>query len=172
MVIGADCDNTYATPEYGAGKAYGPSSCLTADELFLDIDTPARDLVQISMSVEFITDTTYLTPENYVIIDLETGKQLGIRKVQKPQDQPTSSIIQLVLDKHVAGTEYSITVSNIIQRNGAILLPTTSTFFARDSKANSMLAALPNHFNADPKESVLRQVLQALAESDDRIGSL
>lgn len=165
------CENVYGSEVY-AGTVYGPGTCFTAETLFLDIDTPARDLIEVKTSVEFIIDSVYLNPNNYVIVDSKTNQILRVREVLTPFDNPTSDRIMLVVDRHVAGTEYCITVMHLIQRNGDVLGHVSDFFTARDAKANSMLAALPNHFNTDPKHAVMRHVLQAISESDDRIGSL
>ncbi len=167
------CNNEYGIGiEYGVGIEYGPGNCPTAEDLFLDIDTPARDLIEISLSIEFVVNVAYLNVDNYIIIDLETNEQVGVRKVLRPFDSNVSNRIMLVTDRHVSGRKYSITMQNLTNRNGAILDPTTGSFFARDAKANSMLAVMPTHFNADPQLSTLRHLLQALSESDDKIGSL
>ena len=166
------CHKEYATFVYGTGVTYGASTCPPSGELYTDIDTPARDLIQITFSVEFVVNTAYFNTDNYAIIDVASGKQLYVRKVLKPFNSVVSSRILLFLDKHTAGTEYQITIKSLIRRDGAVLDPTSGLFIARDAKANSMLAALPDHFNSDPKTSVLRQVLQAMSESDDKIGCL
>ena len=171
-IVGLPCDNEYAIFKYADGHLYGSSSCETADSLFLDIDTPARDLIQITVSVEFIVNDAYLNPSNYIIIDTLTGNQLGVRKVLTPFNSPTSSRIMLVTDKHVSGSTYSVLVTNLVQRNGAVQDSRTGQLIARDAKANSMIGDLPNHFNLDPTVSTMRHVLQAITESDDRIGSL
>jgi hypothetical protein len=171
-VVEQPCHKEYETFVYGTGVEYGPSTCPPAADLFLDIDTPARDLIQIFFSVEFTVNDAYLNPENYVIIDLSTNKRLNVRRVLEPFNSPTSDRIMLVVDKHVTGTEYSITIEGLVQRNGLVLDPTTGNFFARDAKANSMIAATPDHYNTDPQVSTMRHILQALTESDDRIGSL
>lgn len=166
-----DCENVYGGVVYGE-IVYGSGSCFTADTLFTNIDTPARDLIEVHTSVEFVVNAIYLNTDNYVIINPITGVRLGVREVLKPKNRPTSNRIMLVVDKHVAGTEYCITVMHLIQRNGDVLGHVSGLFTARDAKANSMLAALPAHFNKDPKSSVVRHILQAISESDDRIGSL
>lgn len=158
--------------EYGTGQVYGSPSVLTAAVLFDDIDTPARDLIQVVTFVEFVVDGQYLNTLNYTVTNINTGKELGVRQVNKPRHHVTTTKIQLVVDKHIAGQEYNITLSNLIQRDGTVLTPVTGSFFARDSKADSMLSSIPNHFNSDPKTSIMRHVLQALSESDDRIGGL
>lgn len=163
------CDNTYSEiGEYGTGVEYGASVC--PEVIFTDVLTPARDLIQIDTTVEFVVNDLYLDTSNYTIIETNTGQALGVRKVLTPFNSPTSDSILLVVDKHVAGTEYSVTVANLLQRTGTVLAPRTGLFTAGNSKANSMLAATPDHFNSDPTTSVMRHVLQALAQSDDRIG--
>jgi hypothetical protein len=167
------CPREYGTFEYGTGVVYGSTTCFTAEALFVDIDTPARDLVQIVTSEEFTIDSGYLNPDNYIIIDTTDGKRLNVREVLRPVDDVTSNRLLLVLDKHVSGREYSITLQNLRLRTGPVLSSAvTGSFFARDAKANSMLSAIPDHYNTDPRLSTLRLILQALSESDDRIGSL
>jgi len=162
----------YGTFEYGTGVEYGSASPPSADVLFVDLDTPAKDLLEISTSVEFVVNDAYLSVTNYTIIDLTTNEQVGVRQVLKPFNSQTSDLILLVVDKSIAGREYSITVENIVQRNGVVQPATTSSYFARDAKANSIIAAVPDHFNTDPKVSTMRHIIQAITVSDDKIGSL
>ncbi len=172
MSHGQDCNNEYSTFEYGTGVVYGGGDCPTAAELFLDIDTPARDLILIETSVEFVVDVAYLNTSNYIIIDQVTNTQIGVRQVLKPFDDVVSDRIMLVTDRHVAGRQYQLTLQNLIQRNGLVQDPTAGLFFARDAKADSILAAIPGHFNTDPQVSTMRHLIQAISESDDLIGSL
>lgn len=166
----ADCDNTYGTFEYGTGREYGPSTCPAT--LFIDIDTPAGDLMLLVTSVEFVVDAAYLSTANYTVVDQVTGDEVGIREVLKPFDDVVSDRIILVTDRHVAGREYEVTLRGLLQRTGVTQDPTTGLFFARDAKADSMISAIPGHFNTDPQVSTMRHLLQAISESDDQIGSL
>ena len=166
------CSNEYNRFSYGSQTVYGGDSSCLGTAVIAAIDTPARDLLQVHLTAEFVANAAYLNPANYTITELSTGIQLAVRKVAMPENNLVSSRILLVMDRQLAGGEYTFSFSNLQFRDGAILPVTQVNFLARDGKANSMMNNIPKHYNMDPKGSVVRHILQALAESDDRIGSI
>jgi hypothetical protein len=162
--------NEYEEFEYGSGNTYGSPPCADADTLFTSIDTPAHDLVEVKTSLEFVVNEAYLDPNNYSIVSAD-NTELGVRGVVQPNPL-TSNRILLVTDRHIAGVTYSITLVNLLSRAGSVLPETTGVFIARDSKSTAMLSMLPTHFDTSPFSSTFRHIIQALAESDDRIGGL
>lgn len=165
------CDKTYGSFEYGVGVEYGGANC-DPSTVFDEVSTPARDLILIKFVESFVVNTAYLTTSNWVVTDVVSGEVHKVIKVLEPMDgSKVTSQALLVVEKHVAGTEYTLGVQNLTTSGGILLALTTLKFIAGDAKANSMMAVTPRHFNLDPKVSTFRHVMQAIAAADDLIGS-
>lgn len=143
------------------------------DDIGVDIDPVAQDVVKIILEDEIVVDSAYLDPANYSIQPVTPGDIIPrIRAVLEPNSAVTTTIL-LQIDKPTEGGKYFLEADNLHDRNGGtlqILEADLVTFVARFTKTDSMLRSLPDHFDPRPKESLIRNLLTAITMSDELIG--
>jgi hypothetical protein len=161
----------YATFIYGDGTLYGAVPTIPIDELILSLKNTAFDTIEIHFSAEFVVNPAYTTVTNYSIINVSDDTELAVRKVVVPNGVVHDKVV-LTVDRLVPGQTYEVTLSNIVRRDGATLVNASYTFKAHVTKADNMLSNLPGHFNTELGTSSFRQILHALAASDDLIGGI
>lgn len=141
----------------------GPSTASFA------VDPLSDDTVMITFADELLVDTAYLDPNSYeVTLVSGDGEDVSVRSVVSAQDAKTINDVILVLDKPTYGAVYSIAVAGLSSRSGGAISGTAS-FAGRGTKTESMIRALPAHYNTRA-DSVIRAVLTAIGIQDDIIG--
>ena len=155
--------------EYGSSVVYGSFEPSTAENTYVFVHTPARDMVEIVTKQYFVVDDYLRSSTNYSIVD-PNGNSIDVRAVLEPKNRVRTKRIFLFTRSLRPGTLYTITMQNLRRIDGVILSPISADFRGVLATADSVLGNIPDHYNKDPQTSNMRHLLQAIAEADDRIG--
>ncbi len=159
----------YGTFEYGTGTVYGSGGFA-----ILKIEVLARDLIRIITDAEVVVNSEYLNKANYSVFRTDDpASVLNVRRVLALQDDSkVTTEISLRIDRHTPGVLYDVLVaSGSVKGRDGIAIDTGSIgrFISRETKADTIIASVPRHFDFTPGSNV-RGVLQAIANADDVIG--
>lgn len=157
------------SPHGSACAVVVPPTPLTDIEVSL-LGVIASDMISITFSEDAKVDDALRNPANYTVTPLGGGAPVGVVSVQAGNGIRTNFISLLITDFTV-GADYLVTVSNIVGADGSALSATLNTgqFTGRPTKTDLALTHRETLFGRDP-DSIIRNVLTALAMEDDLIG--
>ncbi len=131
-------------------------------------DIIGDNLIALYFDTELAVNSDFLDPDNYVIaIAYGDGNPIQVLEVLPPQAVATDKVY-LRTDYHTNGTVYTVAVSNVVSRDGSVAAVTFDVL-SRATKLDAMYANIPAHYSKEAS-SVLKNILVAISQSDDRIG--
>ncbi len=152
----------YSSFLYGA-EVYGPTVVGASRA-----DIVGDNLIVLYFDTELAVNADFLDPANYVIaISVGDGDPIEVLEVLPPQAVTTDKVY-LRTSYHTNGTVYTVAVSNVVSRDGSVAAVTFDVL-SRSTKLDSIYKNIPAHYSKEAS-SVLKNILVAISQSDDRIG--
>jgi hypothetical protein len=156
--------STYGSFVYGYGYVYGTAVSAVTDASFLN-----ANVIEVTLTTDVVVDDAYYSLDNYSLAVIY-GNPISIRKVLENKiPTKVTNKVYLVTDVSVEGSAYSVSVSNLNNRDGSHITPSEAIVYPRRSKTDSVLQSLPAHFDKRP-EAIVKNILTAITRSDEEIG--
>lgn len=147
---------------YGEGVVYGDTALATRAVVL------SANLIALYFDEEVLVNAAYLSPANYPItVDEGAGEDIAVLAVL-PVNDPATDRVYLRTSYHTGGTTYAVNPTGLLTRSGGPIVG-DFRFVSRRTKLDSIYANIPSHFSSD-SESLIKNILLAIAQSDDTIG--
>lgn len=161
----------YSTFEYGSGVVYGSGSAEGPYTLG-NVEFVAQNVLRFRFTGDIVINSDLTNTSNYSVVftDNNANTNVSVRKVLTLDENAyVTDEVYVQIDPSAVGTNYDISVTGLLGRNGDIISPSIFTRKARFTKTDSSLVGIPRHFDKTP-ESNVRHLLTAVTRADDTIG--
>lgn len=135
-----------------------------------NIELLTHNSVALTFSKTLLNNEVLKNTSTYSIVPVTTGNTVNITSVLTGKDRYTNKVILLFTDPTL-GSAYNLTIQPTVTYpdNTQPDLPITFQFQIRHTKMDRVLQRMPNIYDTTPT-TTLRWVLQAVSQSDERIG--